>query len=320
MSDVLSPDEVDALLEGVSNGKLGKDGSANLALEATPYDLTATDHIERSDIPSMDLLNQGLARNLKKSFRSLLNDGTEVNVGDVTEEKFAEYILTLPEPTMLYLINIPMMHSQALFVISADLIQKYVDIYFGGGTKALEPTPREGFTSAETRVANQILEFALRDFVAAWEPIVSIQVSVVKTEYSPQFCKFMESAASVVISKFSVQLDEANEGWLSCVLPSSMLAPLYEKMDATNRGSQSEHRIAWTSSLKEQIQNVELTLASPIAKTSYSLGKLVRLQPGDIIPIELNDQVALKAGDVDLFLGKFGISRGKNAIRLEDVV
>ena len=320
MSDVLSPDEVDALLEGVSNGKLGEEGSPNLALEATPYDLTATEHIERSDIPSMDLLNQGFARYLKKSFRSLLNDSTEVNVGDVTEQKFAEYIATLPEPTMLYLINIPILQSQALFVISADLIQKYVDIYFGGGTKALEPTPREGFTSAETRVANQILEFSLRDFVVAWEPLVSIQVNLAKNEYSPQFCKFMESAASVVISKFSVQLDEENEGWLSCVLPSSMLSPLYEKMDASNRGSQSEHRIAWTRALKEQLQSVEVTLSLPIAEKEYSLGKLVRLQPGDIIPIELIEQVALKAGDAELFLGKFGISRGKNSIRLEDVV
>ena len=167
MSDVLTPGEVDALLEGVSNGNIGNEAPKFDDKDVVPYDLTATDHIARSDIPSMDLLNQGFARHLKSSFRELLKDGVEVSVGDVVEQKFSDYVATLPEPTMMYLVQLPQMHSQALFVLSAELIQKYVDIYFGGGAKALEATPREGFTSAEMRVAEQILEVALRDFEEA---------------------------------------------------------------------------------------------------------------------------------------------------------
>lgn len=315
--DVLSADEVDALLEGVSSGKISGGGHVGSDLEVTPYDLTATDHIARSDIPSMDLLNQGFARHLKKSFRTLLCDGVEIDVGDVTEEKFADYVVSLNEPTMLYLIQIPSMHNQAVFVLSAELIQKYVDIYFGGGTKALEPTPREGFTSAEQRVAAQILDFALKDFATAWESIVPITVKVIKNESSPHFCKFMESAEPIVISKFQIKLDEENEGSLSCVLPSALLAPLYEKMDASSRGSQPEHRAAWTIALKERLRDIDLTLSTPIATKTLSLGKLVRLQSGDIIPIELNRTVSLKAGDIELFHGKFGVSKNKNSIQIE---
>ena len=320
MSDVLSPDEVDALLEGVSSGAIGKDGVSAAELAATPYDLTATDHISRSDLPSMDLLNQGFARSLRRSFRSALSDQVDVTVGDVTEEKFADYIATLSEPTMLYLIRIPAMHSEALFVISAELIQRYVDIYFGGGTKALEGTPREGFTSAETRVAGQILKFALKDFEMAWEAILPIKVDMIKTESSPQFCKFIESAAPTVVSKFTVKLDDENDGWISSVLLSSMLAPLYEKMDASNRGSQPEHRKLWTAGLKQQLTTVKLSLTAPIARKRFSLGKLVRLQAGDIIPIELENQIALKAGEIELFRGKFGLSSNKNSVRIEETV
>ncbi len=320
MSDVLSQDEVDALLEGVSSGAIGKSKKPTTHLEATPYDLTATDHIARSDIPSMDLLNQGFARYLKRSFRSVLRDGVEISVGDVTEEKFSDYVATLPDPTMLYLTKIPLLNTQAVFILSAELIRKYVDIYFGGGSKALEQTPREGFTSAEQRVAAQILDFSLRDFATAWEPIVPVAFNVIKNESSPHFCKFMESAESIVVSKFNVQLDQDSEASLSTVLPASMLAPLYEKMDASSRGSQPEHRAAWTSALKERLKDVDLTLAIPLAQRSFSLGKLVRLQPGDIIPIELASVVTLKCGEVELFRGKFGVSRNKNSIRIEDAV
>lgn len=316
--EVLSADEVDALLEGVSKGEIGNGGNVDPDLEVTPYDLTATDHIARSDIPSMDLLNQGFARYLKKSFRSLLRDGVEIDVGDVTEEKFSDYVASLSEPTMLYLIKTPTMRSQIVFVLSAELIRKYVDIYFGGGAKALEATPREGFTSAEQRVATQILNFALNDFKLAWEPIVPITLEVTKSESSPHFCKFMESAEPIIVSKFQIKLDEDNEGALGCVIPSAMLAPLYEKMDASSRGSQSEHRTAWTMALKERLKEVELTLATPIASKKFSLGRLVRLQAGDIIPIELESSVPLKAGSVELFHGKFGISKYKNSIRIEN--
>jgi len=318
MSDeVLSADEVDALLEGVSSGAIGKGRQISADAEVTPLDLTATDHIARSDIPSMDLLNQGFARHLKKSFRSLLCDGVEIDVGDVTEEKFSDYIASLEEPTMLYLIQIPPLNSQALFVLSAELVKRYVDIYFGGGAKTLEQEPRDGFTSVEQRVAAQILDFALNDFALAWQPITPITVSISKTESSPQFCKFMESAEPIVISKFQIKMDEENEGTLCCVLPSSMLAPLYESMDASNRGSQSEDRAAWASALKERLRDIRLTLTAPIADKKYSLGKLVRLQTGDIIPIELNSTAVLKAGDTELFGGKFGISKNKNSIRIE---
>ena len=316
MSDVLTQEEVDALLEGVSKGVLG--GSANRYADedVTPYDLTATDHIARSDLPSMDLLNQGFSRYLKQSLRKLLKDGVEITVGDVVEEKFSDYVATLPEPTMLYQVNIPSLKSNAMFVISADLLKKYVDIYFGGGSKALEAAPREGFTSTELRIADQILEVSLRHFRAAWEPILSIETNVVKSETSPAFCKFIESVEPTVISKFNVQLGEENLGELSCVLLSSMLAPLYEKMDASNRGSQSEHRAAWTRSLKNRLPDIALTLKSPIARRRFSLGKLVRLQAGDIIPIELDSIVPLEVGSVELFRGKFGISRNKNSVRI----
>lgn len=320
MSDVLSPDEVDALLEGVSNGAIDSGASSASELDATPYDLTATDHISRSDLPSMDLLNQGFARRLKKSFRSELSDGVDVTVGDVIEEKFSDYVASLPDPTMFYLIQLPLMHSEAVFVLSSELIQKYVDIYFGGSNKGLEGTPKEGFTSAETRVARQILNFALRDFELAWKPVAQIEANLIKSESSPQFCKFIESAAPTVISKFDVKLDEANEGSISCVLLSSMLLPLYEKLDASNRGSQTEHRNTWTRELKEQLVDIKLKLSSPIARKKYSLGKLVRLKAGDIIPIELDTQVSLKASNIELFRGKFGISKNKNSVRIEEIV
>ena len=320
MSDVLSPEEVDALLEGVSRGEIGNQRSTANQQDAVPYDLTATDHISRSDIPSMDLLNQGLARHLKQSFKTYLKDGIEITVGDVVEDKFSDYIASLPEPTMLYLTRIPVFNSSAVFILSADLIQKYVDIYFGGGTAALERSPSEGFTSAEHRAAEHILDFTLGDFVKAWKPISSVQVEVIKHESSPQFCKFIESAEPIVISKFNIKLDEENEGSLSCVLLSSMLAPLYEKMDASNRGSQSEHRLAWTAGLKTVLSDVELRLSSPIAKKKYALGQLVRLQAGDIIPIELDEEVTVRVGNIDLFRGKFGISRNKNSVRIDDVL
>ena len=320
MSDVLSPEEVDALLEGVSRGEIGNHRSNVDQQDAVPYDLTAADHISRSDIPSMDLLNQGLARYLRQSFKKYLKDGIEITVGDVVEEKFSDYVASLAEPTMLYLARIQIFNTLAVFVLSAELIQKYVDIYFGGGAAALERSPSDGFTSAEQRVAEQILEFTLEDFIKAWKPISPVQVDVIKRESSPQFCKFMESAEPIVVSKFNIKLDEENESALSCVLLSSMLTPLYEKMDASNRGSQPEHRLAWTAGLKDTLSNVELRLSSPIAKKKYALGQLVRLQAGDIIPIELDEKVTIKAGKTDLFLGKFGISRNKNSVRIDDVI
>ena len=185
MSDVLSPDEVDALLEGVSKGEISKASASAAELEVTEYDLTATDHIVRSDLPSMELLNQGIARYLKSSFRRALRDGIDTRVGDITEVKFSDYIASLPEPTMIYLIQISTLNSRVLCVLSPELIRKYVDIYFGGGTKVMEPAPRDGFTSAEARVSEQILGFALADFVAGWNPIVPIQASMSKSEWSP---------------------------------------------------------------------------------------------------------------------------------------
>ncbi len=318
MSEVLSPEEVDALLKGVSSGDVESGGGFGMAdAEVRALDLTNPEWMQHNQMPPLDFLNQVLGRKLANNIRPLLKNQAQVSVDAPRLCSYADYVAEISRPTSIHQTNVSALDSDVLFVLHPDLLLNYVDFYYGGEGphEDNEPLNRD-FTVTELGVAIRFQKKAQRFMAEAWEPVAALEFEEIGTETNPEFSNFFNPADVMTVSRFNVSLEERPIGWLDILIPNTALEPFQRQLIAASRGDQLQKQSRWAHAFEAQIRNTEIELSSVLGTTRINLGELVKLRIGDILPLELPETVQLTAGSVPLFRGTFGVSNGHNAIRI----
>src|SRR5690554_3211879 len=169
VQDLLSQDEIDALLHGVDEGVIDNEEN-NEPGAVKSYDLTSQDRIVRGRMPTLEMINERFARYTRISMFNLLRRSADVSVGGVQVMKFGEYVHTLYVPTSLNLVKMKPLRGTALFILDARLVFKLVDNFFGGDGRHAKIEGRE-FTPTELRVVRMVLEQAFTDLKEAWPAV-----------------------------------------------------------------------------------------------------------------------------------------------------
>ncbi|HEY9199646.1 MAG TPA: flagellar motor switch protein FliM [Gammaproteobacteria bacterium] len=320
MNDLLSQEEIDALLHGVGSGDIDTDGDAALADgEAQNYDFTSQDRIVRGRMPTLEMINERFARYFRISLFNMLRRTAEISVGGVQMLKFAEYVHSLFVPTSLNLVKVNPLRGTGLFVFDPKLVFIVVDNYFGGDGRF--PTKIEGreFTPTEQRVIQRILHQAFDDLTQAWRPVMPINFEYMNSEVNPQFANIVSPTEVVVVSTFHIEL-EGGGGALHVTLPYSMVEPIRDLLDAGVQSDRSEVDDRWRVAIREEMKSAPVEMSSVLTETTISMRDLMNLKAGDVIPIDLPEVVTLRAEDIPVFRGRFGVSQGNRAIKITDRV
>ena len=240
--EVLNQDEIDALLNGVDQGAVSTEPAAPPG-EARQYDFSREMRIVRGRMPTLEMVNERLARQLRVSVYNLLRRQVEIAVGQVSMKKFSEYTHSLSLPVNLNLVKINPLRGTALFVIDPKLVFAMVDNFFGGVGRQAKIEGRE-FTATEMRVVHMFLRSAFADMKEAWTPIAKIDVEYVNSEINPNFAGIVTPSEVVVVCPFQIDLDGGG-GSLHVVMPYSMIEPLREVLDSGVQSDRAEQDERW---------------------------------------------------------------------------
>jgi flagellar motor switch protein FliM len=318
--DVLSQDEIDALLHGVDGGDIAtetdepvRDGVAR------EYDFNSQDRIVRGRLPTLEMINERLARNLRVSLFNMLRRQAEIAVGGVQMLKFAEYIHSLYVPTSLNLIKIQPLRGTALFVIDPKLVFIVVDNFFGGEGRFYNKIEGREFTPTEQRVIGMLLNQIFRDLQDAWHPVKQLEFEYQSSEVNPHLANIVSPTEVVVVSTFRIDL-EGGGGDLHITFPYSMIEPIRDLLDAGVQSDVADVDARWIISLRDEIFEAKVDVKSNLIDMEMSLADVLKLKPGDIIPIDMPDMVVLEAEEIPLFRGIMGVSRGNTAVKIAERV
>jgi len=319
VNDLLSQDEIDALLHGVDDG--GVDTEEDIFDgDAKSYDFTSQDRIVRGRMPTLEMINERFARYFRTSLFNMLRKSPEIAVGGVQMLKFAEYVHTLFVPTSLNLVHIKPLRGTGLFVFDPKLVFIVVDNFFGGSGKFYNKIEGREFTSTEYRIIEIMMEKCFADMVEAWSPVLDIEFEFQNSEVNPHFANIVSPTEVVVISTFHIEL-EGGGGDIHVTIPYSMLEPIRELLDAGTVSDRSDVDERWTTALEEDIKDASIEVKSVLADVDISLKDIVDMKVGDIIPFDFPESVILTTDDnVPIYRGKFGVHQNNNAIRIIEPV
>ncbi len=314
MQDLLSQDEIDALLHGVDDGDVDTDEELSPG-EVRSYDLTSQDRIVRGRMPTLEMINERFARYTRISLFNLMRRSAEVSVNGVQINKFGEYLHTMYVPTSLNLVKFRPLRGTALIVLDARLVFALVDNYFGGDGRHAKIEGRE-FTPTELRVVQMVLNQIFEDLGEAWRNVYRLEFDHLRSEVNPSLANIVSPSEVVVVSSFHIELDGGG-GDIHITQPYSMIEPIRELLDAGMQSDVDEHDERWGKALRDEIMDAEVELRCNLFEKSISLRDVVDLQPGDVIPVDMADLVTLRANGVPMFRTRVGTSNGNLALRIE---
>ena len=317
-ADLLSQDEIDALLHGVDSGAVDTEDAPAEPGEARTYDFASQDRIVRGRLPTLEMINERFARTWRIGLFNLLRRSADLSVRGVDLMRFGEYMHSLQVPTNLNLVKMKPLRGTALVVYEPRLVFTVVDNFFGGNGKYHTRIEGREFTPTEMRVIQLLLKQTFADLVEAWAPVMPVEFEYMNSEVNPHFANIISPREYIVVSRFHVEL-EGGGGEFHVSFPYSMLEPIREQLDAGVQSDRIEKDEGWTNAMRRQLQDAPVELSSAIAQRTISLRELSRLKVGDVIPIELPDTVVLNVEQVPLFSGEFGTHNGKNAIKVTQV-
>ena len=320
MDDILSQDEVDALLKGMGGGDVEtEDDDTASGGSAKSYDFTNQERIVRGRLPALDIINERFARGFQRHFNEMIMSSVEVTAGEVKIIKMIDYLRNLFVPTSLNIYRINPLNGVSLFTLDSKLIFTAVDIYFGG--TGLLPFKIEGreYTPVEMSMVRSILDISAENLRKAWGPVMDIEVEYMHSEMNPKFAGIVDPTDMIIVSQINVRF-EGVEGRVDIVMPYAMLEPIRDKLEEGMQNLQGESDNRWSRTLKEEAKNIEINLSVNLTELQMSMDDLMKMEKGDIIPIEMPKYVTIKAKDIAIVHGQLGESNNKKAVKIEKIL
>jgi flagellar motor switch protein FliM len=313
-AEVLDKEEIDALLRGVDSSEVQVESGTSVAGEVSAYDMATHVRVVRGRMPTLEMIYERFARSLRVGFYTMLRREPEISVAPIHLLKFSDYAQTLHTPSSLNLVKLPPLRGTALFMLDSKLVSALVDNFFGGTGRSVAMDGRE-FTSTEKRIVQIVLRQAYADLQGAWAPVKPLQVEYQSSEISAQFVNAFNPAEVVVVAAFPIKLDGAG-GELHIAMPYTMIEPIRELLDSGVGGEAADGGDNWTQALREELEDVDIEVVSLLGHSTVTVGQLLNLKPGDVIPCDFDGQATLLAEGVPFLRGTYGASRGQQAVKI----
>ena len=284
MAQILSQDEVDALLRGISGGQVETEQEEiHDPSGVVTYDLTSQDRIIRGRTPTLEMTNEKFVRMFPIDPFCIAAQGFRRRQSCVDMIKFGEFLKTIPVPTSLHLFRMEPMRGNALLVVESKLIFTLVDIMFGGSGKESFKVEGREFTAIESNLIKRVALSAMGDIEKAWKSVIDLKVSYQRAEVNPQFVRVPPTDIVVVIN-FEVEV-EYTTGILSVCIPYAMLEPVREKLHAGFQSEQMEADRTWMNRFRKGLMKAKVDLVVELGSTEISGSEVVQLKKGDVIPL-----------------------------------
>jgi flagellar motor switch protein FliM len=316
MSDAfLSQDEIDALLEGVTGE------SQKLVREDVPqdgvqrYDLSSQERIVRGRMPTMEVINERFARNLRVGLFNFIRRSPEISVGNVSVRKYSMFLRELVVPTNFNIMAIRPLRGSGLIVCEPTLLFGVIDSLFGGSGKFHTRIEGRDFSATELRVINRLVEVVAEEYKKAWKGVYPLELVYQRSEMQPQFANIATPSEIVVSTSFTLEIGDLT-GSLHICMPYASLEPIRDLLYSTLQGDSMEVDRRWVKLLSQEIQAAELDLVANLATTRATVEQVLALKVGDFIELERERIIEARVDGVPILECEYGTHNGKYALKV----
>ena len=316
---ILSQDEVDALLQGITGESQKLDAEEEQVGGIREYNLASQERIVRGRMPTMEIINERFARNIRVGLFNFIRKSPEVAIGGIKVQKYSAFLREIVVPTNFNIVSVKPLRGNGLIVCDPTLVFAIIDSLFGGIGKFHARIEGRDFSPTEQRVITRIVEVILVEYHKAWKGIYPLELEYLRSEMQPQFANIATPSEIVVSTSFTLEIGETS-GTIYFCIPYSTLEPIRDVLYSTTVGDSSEPDRRWINLLKTQIQAAEVELVAELGTAPATVEQLLAFKPGDFIELDLDPMIQSKVDGVPVFQCHYGTSNGRYALKIDKML
>ena len=332
MSDILSQEEVDALLSAVSSEGTETEFSELISPEApveedtssektlSLYDFRRPDRVSKDQMRTLQNLHEGYARLFSTTLTNFLRTFVEIELVSVDQLTFSEFVMSISNPSCIYVFKMEPLEGSAIVEINPSLVFFIIDRLFGGQGRPSEQN-RE-LTQIEQNVIHRIVERGLNDLKDVWEHIGIFSPKIEAYETNPQFVQIAPPGETVILISLEVRMQNAS-GLMSLCFPYMLLDSVITNLSGESwMSAQSTTTKETKEVLEHEIEELNLNVAAIIGELTLSIRDFLQLQKGDVLCLEKRHDTDLlvKVGNKTKLAAKAGIIGRKKAIEITRIL
>ncbi len=320
MSELLSQDEVNALLQSVPVSEEAAPkpvGSpTRYRKRASRYDFKRPNRISKNVLQSLHFLHERYARNLALNLSAYLRTMADIVLLSVDQLSYAEFLMSLPETTCINVVRIEPQGGTLAFEVNPTLVFSIIEKLMGGSSET--PTMNREITLIEQKLIEGFIQMALRDLQDVWQTIGKTTLALDRQETSPQLVQIVAPNEIVVVIVFEVKIGQSS-GMMNYCVPAIYLEPFAMELKQENRTDIAAQMTAQDFGRIDQVlERAKATLSVDLAERKIPLRDLLALRTGDIVALgrQIRDPVTIKVAGLPKFSASFGSRRGKRAAQI----
>ena len=316
---ILSQDEVDALLQGITGESQKLEQEEVIEGSVRDYDLASQERIVRGRMPTMEIINERFARNIRIGLFNFIRKSPEVSIGGIRVQKYSAFLREIVVPTNFNIVSVRPLRGSGLIVCDPTLVFAVIDALFGGAGKYHTRIEGRDFSPTEQRVILRLVEVIIHEYKKAWQGIYPLELEYQRSEMQPQFANIATPSEIVVATSFTLEIGETS-GTVHFCTPYATLEPIRDVLYSTIQGDSVEPDRRWINLLKSQIQSAEVELVAELATAPATVEQLLSFKPGDFVELDLEPMILAKVDGVPVFDCHYGTSNGRYSIKINQML
>jgi flagellar motor switch protein FliM len=320
MREVLTPDEVAALSAAFA---ADAPSAARAAPSVRAIDLVNQERTLEGRLPALELVLGRFARGLRGVLASALGDAPTVATSSIGLVRFARLVPRMSEPAGLVRFRMPPLRGQGMLAIPSSLVAALLQVSCGGQARQVTALPAREFSPIELRLVERVAARILAALQTAWEPLGSIECSLIRVETTPLFANVAAPDELVVHVELTVVVEGLEPCPITLVVPRASLDVIRARLQtvrAIDEAGTPSADAGWTGALRERALDVPLELTVELGTTELAVSRLLELAVGDLIELAVgrDGPVVVRVEGQPYVLGTPGVQGGHNAVRITE--
>jgi len=322
MPEILSQQEIDSLLAGISVGTVEptatEEKEKKAARDVITFDFRLPHRLSKNQLRTLQAVHESFAETFGSYLISRLQSTITLNVTSVDQVFYSEYVLSIGNPSCLYLFRIVESDALAVIELSPQLVLAIVSRLLGGSLEGSRD-PRL-LTQIEQSIIKGIVNRAFADLQKAWKTVGSLTFQFDRYESEGDFAQIAPMSEIVLLVSFELTMGD-QKYLMNICFPTFALDELLSKLNVQSLKSvaTSERGEKWSQALLKDISTTTIPARGVLGGTTITLHELLDLEPGDVLRtnIPISGEVYVEIGGKPWLWGKPGISNGKLAVKVQ---
>ncbi len=322
MSDILSQNEIDALLKQLSEGDLDVDQiQGEDEKQVKNYDFSRPTKFSKEHLRTLEIIFEHYSRLISTNLPVYLRKNVQVTVASSETVTFSEFSNALSNPSVLGIVNFAPLNGNIIIEIATNLCYAMLDRMLGGSGQPLEKS--RDFSDIELTILQKLLVMFTQLMREPWKNVVEISPVLSRLETNPQFAQVIAPSDMIAIVTLNMKIGDV-EGMVNICLPFFTLEDVMDKLNTKYWFStmQENHDEHYEEYIESMIRRVDIPIKAVLGKSTISVNDFLNLQVGDCIRLEsrVDTDMDVYVGNIKKFTALPGTERDSYAVQITSVI